>query len=159
MLNCCFFESPYTYFTIFGSVIQRMRTTPYKKLKGFTLAEIMTVLAIVGILISLALPSLLPLITKTKSIEAQLQLKHILQLEKTYFFTNSKYTTNLAELGFEQPPLVSDGGTANYKLEITEASNKGFVARATSITDFDSDGDLNSWQVDQSSALKEVTPD
>jgi type IV pilus assembly protein PilE len=136
-----------------------MRRLKGKKLQGFTLAEMMTVLAIIGIIISLALPNLLPLITKTKSLEAQIQLKHLLQLEKTYYFTNSKYSTNLTELGFEQTALVSEGGKANYKIEVTEASHKSFTAVATSITDFDSDGQLNSWQVDQTSALKEITAD
>ena len=54
-----------------------------KKLNAFTLAELMTTLCIIGILVLLALPKLMPLISKTKSLEAQLQLKHVLQLEKT----------------------------------------------------------------------------
>ena|ERR1700741_1287950 len=130
-----------------------------RKLKGFTLAEIMVVLALIGILISVALPKLLPMISKAKSIEAQVQLKHILQLEKTYFYEHSKYASSLTEIGFEQPSLVSEGGSANYKIEVGEATNKGFVAKASSITDFDSDGQLNVWQVDQTDKIKEVTPD
>src|SRR5579872_5130747 len=94
-----------------------------KKLDAFTLAELMTVLCIIGILVLLALPKLMPLISKTKSLEAQLQLKHVLQLEKTYFFMNSKYSSNLQEIGYEQSALVSEDGTANYKIEIGEASN------------------------------------
>jgi type IV pilus assembly protein PilE len=139
--------------------IIQMTAIKNKKLKGFTLAEIMVVLALIGILISVALPKLLPLISKAKSIEAQMQLKHVMSLEKAFFFMNSKYTSNLTELGFEQPTLVSDGGSANYKIEVVEANNKGFVAKATSITDFDSDGTMDVWQVDQTDAIKETTPD
>ncbi len=130
-----------------------------KKLDAFTMMELLTTLCIIGILILLALPKLMPLISKTKSLEAQLQLKHVLQLEKTHFFMNSKYSSNLQEIGYEQPALVTEEGTANYKIEVADASNKGFLAKATSVTDFDGDGIFNVWQVDQNDKLKEVTPD
>lgn len=130
-----------------------------KKLNGFTLSELLMVLSIMGILILLALPSFMPLISKTKQIEAKLQLKHILQLEKSYFFMNSKYSGSFNDIGYEPAILVSNGGNANYKIEISDASNKGFVAQATSITDFDNDGVLNVWTIDQNEQLKEVTPD
>ena len=130
-----------------------------KKLNAFTLAELMTTLCIIGILVLLALPKLMPLISKTKSLEAQLQLKHVLQLEKTYFFMNSKYSSNLQEIGYEQSALVSEDGTANYKIEIVEATNKSFIAKATAVSDFDGDGVFDVWQIDEKEKLKEVTPD
>lgn len=47
------------------------------KVIAFTLHELLVVLVIIGILVLLALPRLMPLITRTKSTEAQLQLKHL----------------------------------------------------------------------------------
>ncbi len=129
------------------------------KLKGMTLIELLLVLALIGILMSMAIPKLLPLIGRAKSIEAQTQLKHVLNLQKNYFFINSKYTTNLEELDFEQSKLITEGGKANYKIEIVEAGIKTFVAKATAITDFDQDGQMNVWQVNQDEELKEVTKD
>lgn len=134
-----------------------MKTT--KKLNAFTLAELLVVLAIIGILVLMALPSLMPLIVKTKSLEAQLQLKHLLQLQKSYYFVHSKYTNNLDDLGFEQAKLVTNDGHANYKIEIIEASAKTFKAIATSVTDFDQDGVLNVWELDGSENIKETTKD
>ena len=130
-----------------------------KKLKGFTLAELMVVLAIIGILVLLALPVLMPLISKTKAMEAQLQLKHLMQLEKSYFFVHSKYSTSLDDLGFEQAKLVTQDGHANYKIDVVEASTKGFKALATAVTDFDADGQYNVWEIDSFENLKEVTKD
>lgn len=136
-----------------------MKTTFNKKLKAFTLAELLVVLAIIGILVLLALPVLLPLISKTKSLEAQLQLKHVLQLQKSYFFVHSKYTNSIDDLGFEQAKLVTNEGNANYKIEIVEASHSTFRVRATSVTDFDQDGTFNTWEIDANEDLKEVTKD
>jgi type IV pilus assembly protein PilE len=130
-----------------------------KKIKGFTLAELLVVLAIIGILVLLALPSLMPLISKTKAMEAQLQLKHLMQLEKSYFFVHSKYSNSIDDLGFEQAKLVTQDGHANYKVEVVEASAKSFKARATSVTDFDQDGEINVWEIDSNENLKEVTKD
>ena len=134
-------------------------TLKHKTLKAMTLIELLLVLALVGILLSMAVPKLMPLIGRTKSLEAQMQLKHILSLEKNYFYINSKYTTSLDDLGFEQSKLVSEGGKANFKIEVVEASNNSFVAKAISVTDFDQDGQLSIWQVNHDEEIKEVVKD
>lgn len=130
-----------------------------KKLPGMTLIELLLVLALIGILLSMAVPKLMPLIGRTKSLEAQMQLKHILDLQKNFFYINSKYSTDLNELGFEQSKLVTQDGKANYKLEITSATNGAFVAKATSVTDFNQDGKFNVWQINQDEELKELVKD
>jgi type IV pilus assembly protein PilE len=129
------------------------------QVNGMTLIELLLVLALIGILLSMAVPKLMPLIGRTKSLEAQMQLKHILSLEKNYFYINSKYTTNIDDIDFEQSKLVTQDGKANYKIEIIEASNRSFVAKATSVTDFDQDGQFNVWQVNQDEEIKEITKD
>ncbi|MDX2172819.1 MAG: prepilin-type N-terminal cleavage/methylation domain-containing protein [Bacteroidota bacterium] len=129
------------------------------KVKGMTLIELLLVLALIGILLSMAVPKLMPLIGRTKSLEAQMQLKHVLSLEKNYFYINSKYSNNLDDIGFEQSKLVTQDGKANYKIEIVEANNKSFVAKAVSVTDFDQDGQMNVWQVNADEEIKEITKD
>jgi len=132
-----------------------------RKVKAYTLTEILIVLVIIGILVLLALPNLMPLITKAKSTEAKLQLEHMHTLEKNYFFEKSKYTNDLNELGFIQEKLSSDGkdGRANYRIEVVRASSNAFVARATAVADFNGNGTFNVWEIDQDKNLKEVTPD
>lgn len=132
---------------------------PNRKLPAFNLIELLVVLAIIGILVLLALPNLMPLITKAKSTEAQLQLGHLQMLEKTYFYEHSKYTTDLSELGYEQEKLVTENGKANYKIEVIEAGDHTFMAQATAVVDFDGDGVFNVWQIDQDKNLKEITKD
>lgn len=130
-----------------------------KKLKAFTLTELLVVLVIVGILVLLALPNLMPLISKAKSTEAQLQLEHLHTLQKSYFYLHSKYSSNFEELGFEHAKLTKDGGTANYQIEVLEATNNSFKSRAIAVVDFDGDGVLNVWEVDQDKNIKEVVKD
>lgn len=135
-----------------------LNITP-KKLNAFTLTELLVVLVIVGILILLALPRLMPLISKAKGTEAQLQLEHIHTLEKTYFYTYSKYTDSFDDLGFEQSPLVTNGGTANYQIEVVSVGPNAFKVRATAIVDFDGDGVFNVWEIDQDKKLIETQKD
>ncbi|MGZ3862806.1 MAG: type IV pilin protein [Bacteroidia bacterium] len=130
-----------------------------RKLAGYTMMELLAVLGIIGILVSMALPTFKPLLVRTKSVEATEHLKHLVQMEQGYYFIHSKYSDKLSDIDFVQSKLVSDGGTANYKIEVTKADNKGFIATATSITDFDGDGTFNVWQIDQEGISKEVVPD
>lgn len=129
------------------------------RLSSFTLTEVLVVLIIIGILILLALPSLMPLITKAKSTEAKIQLQHVYMLEKNFFFEKSIYSADFNELLFEQQKLTTQGGQANYKIEITESTNNTFKARATAVVDFDGDGAFNVWEIDHNKNLKEVTAD
>lgn len=129
------------------------------KAKAFTLTEVLIVLVIIGILVLLALPSLMPLISKAKSTEAQLQLEHVYNLQKTYYYTYSKYSMNLDDISYEQVKLTTEGGNANYKIQIIEANEKKFTARAAAIVDFDGDDILNVWEIDQDKKLTEVTKD
>lgn len=138
-----------------------MKKIKSARISAFTLTEILIVLVIIGILILLALPNLMPLITKAKYTEAKLQLEHVYTLEKSYFFENSKYTSDLSSIGFIQEDLNSESvsGKANYLLEITQALTASFVARATAVVDFDGDGVYNVWEIDQDKNLKEITAD
>ena len=130
-----------------------------KKTPAFNLQELLVVLVIIGILLLLALPKLMPLISKTKSIEAQTQLKHLQTLQRQYFFVHSKYCMEFNDLGFEAPKTVASNGSANYEYEIVKATNTEFKATATSITDFDGDGIYNVWEINQDLKLVELIKD
>jgi type IV pilus assembly protein PilE len=139
--------------------MKQIRAKLKTQLPAMTLIELLLVLALIGILLSLAVPKLLPLISRTKSLEAQMQLKHLLNLQKNYYYINSKYGADLSSIGFEQEKLVSEDGKANYRIEIIEASASGFLARASSITDFDQDGQLNVWQINEQEKIDEIVGD
>lgn len=129
------------------------------KLPSYNLQEILIVLVIIGILLLLALPNLMPLIAKTKSVEAQTQLKYIYNSQNTYRYMYSKYATDFNEIDFEAPKTIKENGTSNYTYELVTSTNNSFKARATAITDFDGDGVFNVWEIDESGTPKQVVKD
>lgn len=136
-----------------------MKITYSKKIASFNLQEMLIVLAIIGILLLIALPNLMPLITKAKSVEAQTQLKAVFNAEKQYSFMNSTFSSDLNQLDYELPKTVKESGTANYAYEIIQSSATEFKARATAVTDFDGDGVFNVWEIDQNGNPKQITAD
>ena len=100
---------------------------------AFSLPELLVVLVIIGILVLVALPNLMPLISRAKATEAQQQLTFPHSLEQSYFYTYSRYSDDLSELGFEQAQLVTEGGNTNYRIEVISADlakDKSFLPYA-----------------------------
>jgi len=129
------------------------------KLPAYNLQEVLVVLVIIGILLLLALPNLMPMITKAKSMEAQIQLNHIYNSQTIHRYMYSKFSNDLNEIDFEAPKTVNENGRSNYNYEVIEASGHTFKARATAITDFDGDGIYNVWEVDETGAIKQMVKD
>lgn len=129
------------------------------KMAAFTLTELMVVLVIIGILMLIALPIFDDLFADTYSIEAQNQLKYLQSRQQTFYQKNFRYTADFIELGFTAPKTLQESGDARYQYEVVQAGNTGFVAKATAIADFDNDGDINVWEINQDGQLREITPD
>ncbi|WP_410503677.1 type IV pilin protein [Flavobacterium sp. LS1P28] len=136
-----------------------MKKHLFKKIRSFNLQEMLIVLAIIGILLLIALPNLMPLITKAKSVEAQIQLKAIYNAERQYYFTHSKYSPDFSEIDFEAPKTVKENGSANYSYEITHSSDTEFKVKATALTDFNGNGIFNVWEIDQNGLPKQIIND
>lgn len=130
-----------------------------KKIHGYTLDNVLLAVALVAILVGLAIPNLMPLISKTKASEAKLQLSHIATLQQQYFYVNSKYSTELSKIDFISPITVKNNGPANYEYTIIEASGASFKARAQAVVDFDGDGIFNIWEISEKGKVEEVIPD
>lgn len=126
---------------------------------AYSMTEILIVLCIIGILLLMVLPSQTSVISQAKSIEAQSMLNHLYGLEKNYFFRHSRYSADFEELGFEPALTIEQGGQAVYNIQIIEASTNSFKATATSLSDFDGDGNFNTWEIDHKKSLKEIVRD
>lgn len=56
-----------------------------KRLKAFSMPELLVVLVIIGILVLIALPNLMPLISKAKSVEASSNWSFYIRCNKAIF--------------------------------------------------------------------------
>lgn len=137
----------------------KKKTIQTKKVKAYSLSEILIVLAIIGILIMLVLPNQTSVIAQAKSIEAQNMLNHVYNLEKNYFYRHSKYSGNFDEIGFVKELNISEGGQAVYDIIIVESSNNSFKAIARALSDFDGDGVFNEWEINHKRKLVETVKD
>jgi prepilin-type N-terminal cleavage/methylation domain-containing protein len=86
---------------------------------GFTLIELMIVVAIITFLSVLAVPSLMKSLAKAKRAEAYVNLSSLAMAEKAYFAEHGSYTTNIADdLGWKP------GGNFNYTYGFPGTTNK-----------------------------------
>jgi type IV pilus assembly protein PilE len=79
---------------------------------GFSLLELMIVVAIVAIVSALAFPSYMQYVVNTKRTVATSTLLQVADRQQQFFMDNKQYTNDLTDLGFAANPLVlADDGT------------------------------------------------
>lgn len=83
--------------------------------KGFTLVELMVVVAIIGLLAALAIPNFIRFQARSKQSEAKTSLKAIFQGEKSYYAEYDRYTTLAGDVAF----APERGNRYNYDLGTT----------------------------------------
>lgn len=152
--------------------------------KGFTLLELMIVLAIVAFLAMIAVPNFMRFLAKSKRAEAMMYLSSIYTAEKAYWAEHGTYSSVLAgEGGIGWKPEGYAGGGKNEKFYYTygfagaegknfftgkagapasalggsRADANGFVAVAAG--DIDGDGKFDVITVDQNNKVVVVQDD
>jgi type IV pilus assembly protein PilA len=116
-----------------------------KNKKGFTLIELMIVVAIIGILAAIAIPNFMSYQCKAKQAEAKSILGNMRVLQEAYFAEYSTYASTTALLGFRTPK-----GDPIYTYSINSADANGFEAQATGTPDGST---TDTWTMDQDSTL------
>ncbi len=76
---------------------------------GFSLVELMVVVAIIGILATIAVPNFQRFQARAKQANAKTELTAIYTAQKSYFVEHSSYTPDLQLAGFVPEGLVLDG--------------------------------------------------
>lgn len=101
-----------------------------KPIAGFTLIELMIVVAIVGILAAIAYPSYTDSVRKGRRAEAITALYQLQLAEEKWRANNAAYTSTLSDLGIAA--TVPASGTAYYDIAIAAGANgTSFSATAT----------------------------
>jgi type IV pilus assembly protein PilE len=99
------------------------------KQRGFTLLELMIVVAVMGILASIALPSYQEYVKKGRRAAAQSHMMDVAQRQQQYFLDTRSYAADLSSLSLTTPSDVS-----NYDritIEATDAAPPTFKVTAT----------------------------
>ena len=142
------------------------------KERGFTLIELMIVVAIIGILAAVAIPAFMEYMKKSKSSEASLNLNKIGKNLKTEFQTSSSFVVpngamlpdatgtccNKGTAGMPKdkcPPVVTwatDSGWSDIEFQVGEPSQYNYqyvggalAATAYAVGDLDCNTVLSSW--------------
>jgi type IV pilus assembly protein PilA len=86
--------------------------------KGFTLVELMIVVAIIGILAAIAIPNFIKFQARGKQSEAKTNLKGLFQAEKSFFAERDTYSDDFQAVGF----IPERGNRYAYRLAATPSS-------------------------------------
>ena len=128
----------------------------HKGQKGFTLIELMIVVAIIGILAAIAIPNFLRYQCKSKQSEAKGNLGAIFTSEVAYFSENNGYD-GLGLMGW------AAAGTPRYVYTVAVGgpNSTTFTATATTNggTNLDNDVGDDVWQIDEQRNLQNTTND
>jgi type IV pilus assembly protein PilA len=102
--------------------------------KGFTLIELMIVVAIIGILAAIAIPNFLNYQCKAKQSEAKSNLGNIRTQQEAFRAENDDYSQTVADIGF------STVGTTRYAYSMNSGTTSGFSAAASASINGNTDG-------------------
>lgn len=103
------------------------------KQSGFTLIELMIVIAIIGVISAVAFPSYNSYMTKSRRADAKIALTKMADAQERYYLQNSTYTVTVTDVG------GADSDDGNYTLSIAAGADgilNGYILTATA----DSDG-------------------
>jgi len=138
----------------------------FRRQEGFTLIELMIVVAIIGILAAIAIPNFMQYQAKSKQSEAKTNLGGIYTSEVAYFGENNAYSDSFSAIGFQvastgtqrytftmgNAPLLASGNIcADYSTAGLSLSPPGFTALATGNIDGDAYCDV--WTIDNTKNL------
>ncbi|MFQ6104721.1 MAG: type IV pilin protein [Candidatus Glassbacteria bacterium] len=142
-----------------------------RKIKGFTLIELMIVVAIIGILAAIAIPNFIGMQKRAKTSEVKSSLGEMRTLEEAYRAENETYVgvppmaqipaglhtdndadaDNMAEIGFHPK------GLTRYAYTLTAADSSSFTAQGSG--NIDTDAGVDTWTINEDGTLTHTAVD
>jgi len=112
----------------------------FKRRSGFTLIELMIVVAIIGILAAIAIPNFIRFQARAKQSEAKSNLKALFTAERSYYQEKDKYLQSFTTTGFSPERgnryyyLIGAAAVATEDRAVIPAAVVGVVENVNAIT-------------------------
>ncbi|MFK5969097.1 MAG: type IV pilin protein [Candidatus Marithrix sp.] len=141
--------------------------------KGFSLIELMIVVAIIGVITAIAYPTYRQHVLESNRFEAKSALMDLSQLQEEFYIENNKYASNFGNspnsMNIEKAGFAKDKGkfiSKNSKLDLLNGyyelsltgNNNGYTLTADAIGTQVEDTECLQFTIDQASR-KEATSD
>jgi type IV pilus assembly protein PilE len=95
-----------------------------KSQRGVTLMELLTVIAVIGILAAIAYPAYIEQAAKGRRAAGKSMLHEVLQYSERFYAQNSRFTTSMTDLGFSgSAPFYNDSRTHTITLAAGPSGN------------------------------------
>lgn len=114
---------------------------------GFSLIELMIVVAILAIVAALAYPSYKDQIRKTRRSEATQMLMEVAAQQERFFTNNNRYAADMTELGYGNANQLTEKGFYSVSTSATNAPI-GFSATAVPQNDQANDAYCDEFSID-----------
>src|SRR3954466_12903159 len=102
-----------------------------KMLKGFTLIELMIVVAIIGILAAIAIPNFIKFQARSKQSEVKSNMKAVFTAQKAYYQEKDTFSSFATQIGFSP----ERGNRYSYNLGGTAFSDRSGSVETTYVTE------------------------
>ena len=108
--------------------LSRCESNYKPKQLGFTLIEILIVVAIIGILAGVAYPSYTEFVLRSNRSEAQRELLRYANLQEQFFVDSRAYASDMTSLGGSSASIDTESG--NYTISVSAQTATTFTLQA-----------------------------